>query len=79
MSYWNDPVRNVEAITPSDSVDLTAPTHGIYVGVGGNVAVETENGSTATFTSVLAGSIIPVRAIKVLSTNTTATTLLAMW
>jgi hypothetical protein len=39
------------------------------------VAVTTEDGTTLTFTGVQAGSVLPVKVTKVLSTGTTATTI----
>lgn len=67
--------KNYGAVTPSDSTVLQFDA--IYVGGAGNLAISpTETGSDAvTFTGVTAGSIIPVRGKRVMSTNTTATTL----
>lgn len=79
MSYWNDPVNNIDAITPSDSNNFGEPAHGIFVGGGGDVALETVNGSTAIFYNVIEGAILPVRTSKVLSTGTTATYLVRLW
>jgi len=58
------------AITKSDSTALDIVA--LYVGTAGDVAVRTWRGSTITFTSVPAGSILPVRCDRVMSTNTTA-------
>jgi hypothetical protein len=66
------------AITKSDSVDLARPTHAIFVGGAGVVAVVFEDGTTADFTCV-AGEILPVRAKRVNSTNTTATLMIALY
>jgi hypothetical protein len=63
----------------SDSVDLTVPTRGIYVGVAGNIKLVTIEGETVTFVGVLAGSTIPVRCKQVFSTLTTATSLLGLY
>lgn len=74
MSMRNHDIpSDAVAITPSDTtfVDLM----GIYVGTTGNVAVLTAGGSTTTFTAVPAGGIIPLRIVKVMSTNTTASTI----
>lgn len=59
------------AITPSDTapVDLV----GLYVGGAGNLTVTTSKGSTTTFLSVPAGSLIPGRFVQVKATGTTAT------
>jgi hypothetical protein len=65
-------------VTPSDTVNLSYPSV-IYVGVGGNVQVTTAQGDQVTFVGLLAGQIIPVQVIRVWSTSTTATSLLAIY
>lgn len=71
---------DVFAITPSDSVALTKVTKGLYVGGAGNVAIKTPGNSTAvTFAGVAAGSILPVRAAYVMSTDTTATSIVGLY
>jgi len=75
MSYRNDLIPSQwEANTPSDSafVDYV----GLYVGTTGNVAVQSVAGTTVVFTAVPAGAIIPGRFIRVMSTSTTASTIL---
>lgn len=75
----NSSATNLIAITPSDSVDLPTGVRGIYVGVAGNVAIQAVNDTLPqTFVGVAAGSILPVRAQRVFSTGTTATTMLGM-
>lgn len=51
----------------------------IYVGVAGDVTVETVGGDTETFTAVPAGTFIPVMVKRVNSTSTTATNMVALW
>ena len=51
----------------------------IYVGVGGDVAIETPAGDQVTLVGVPTGSFIPVHLIKIMSTGTTATTIVALW
>ena len=74
------------AITPSDSNpagDFTnGMCRGIYVGVGGDVvAIVYQAGSktAVTFKNAASGSVIPVRAIRVNATSTTATNLVALY
>lgn len=63
-----------QAVTPSDTADNTYSY--IYVGGAGNVAVVPEADSAAvTLTAVPAGSYIWLRVKRVMSTNTTATSL----
>lgn len=53
---------------------------GIYVGGAGNLNVQLEDGSTTVvFVGAVAGSVLPVRATKVLSASTTASNLVALY
>lgn len=72
------------AVTPHDSTDVSPAQaggfRGLYVGVGGNVAVVPVGGTASvTFTGVVAGTIIPVMGRRVNSTNTTATNIVALF
>jgi hypothetical protein len=67
-----------KTVTPSDTVDLSYPSV-IYVGVGGNVQVTTAQGDQVIFVGLIAGQVIPVQVIRVWSTSTTATTMLAIY
>ena len=81
FSRWAD-------ITKSDTVNLDGsvsatgakvkPCDAIYVGGAGIVVAVMSNGTTGAFTAV-AGEILPLRAIRVNSTTTTATLLLALY
>lgn len=66
-------------VTPNDSTVFDSPTRGLYVGGTGDIAVTMEGGGVVTFVSVLAGSILPLRCTKVMSTNTTATAIVALF
>lgn len=70
-------IIHATVVTPSDSTVLPE-TDGIWVGVGGNLAVTLRNGATVTFTAVPIG-YFRVACTKVMSTNTTATTMLACY
>ena len=66
------------AVTTSDAT-VIPKTRALWVGVAGNVAVRMAgDGSLVTFTGAAVG-IIPVQVDKVLSTGTTATTILALY
>jgi hypothetical protein len=67
------------AITPHDSTDFAYNVRGIYVGTAGNVVAVTEAGTAVTFTAVPVGSILPIRAKRVNSTNTTASNLVGLY
>lgn len=76
----NSPARHYFAITPHDSTNFATETRFIYVGVIGDIALVGPEGSTAVlFKAVPAGTILPVRASRVDSTNTTATLLVGMY
>lgn len=73
------PGLQLAAVTPSDSTDLTG-ARGLYVGGAGDLALTAVNDSSAvTLSSVPAGSIIPVQVKHVMSTNTTATNIVAIY
>lgn len=76
---FTSPAEDYVTISPSDTTNFVDGTcRGIYVGVTGNIAVVNEIGSVVTFSNVPVG-IFPVRAIRVNSTNTTATMLVALY
>lgn len=69
------------AVTASDSTLLEF--RALYIGVGGNVAIKHVAGDTAvTYVGLTAGSILPVESGDggglVMSTNTTASSIVAM-
>lgn len=68
-------------IIPSDTTDLEHIPRSVYVGVGGHVVIvgrEDTNDTGVTFQNVPAGSIIPVRARRILATGTTAAGLIGL-
>lgn len=79
------PAIDAAAVTPSNTVRLvdgagnSRTAVALFVGGAGNVAVTTEAGSTAVFTGVLAGTILPIRCTHVRATSTTATNITAMF
>lgn len=60
-------------ITCSDTAVLPQPSV-VYTASGGTIKVTTAEGTDVTFTGVGAGSILPVRVIRVWTTGTTTTT-----
>ena len=78
------------AITKSDTINFDGSTYAanaatkalpadaIFVGGAGVVVGVFENGATASFT-VLAGTMLPLKCIRVNSTSTTATLMNAMY
>lgn len=78
----DDPSDHWVALTKSDSTDITingkAP-RSLYVGGAGDVAVERGDGVAVTFVGAAAGSVLPIRPVKLMSTNTTATDVVALY
>ena len=66
------------AVTASDTTEFTN-TRGLYVGTGGDIAVTMVDGNACTFVSVPGGTILPVQVIQVLSTDTTASNIIALY
>lgn len=73
------PADQAASITPNDGADLPLATRGIYVGAGGNLAVILQGSALpVTFVGVPTGTLLPVRAARVLATGTTAGSLVAL-
>lgn len=78
------PSSKFVAVTPSDTVMLSyggkpTETKALYVGTAGDVAIKNKAGTAVTFSSVPAGSVLPVSVSFVMSTNTTATNIVALF
>jgi hypothetical protein len=71
----SDPGWDAIAISGSGS-SFTYGVRALYVGGLGDVEVVTAGGNTVKFTSVPAGTILPIRCTK-LTTNTTASGVIA--
>lgn len=86
----NDYYSRAVAITKSDTVNYDGSTYSasaatkaiyadaIYVGGAGIVVAIFEDGTAVNFTSV-AGEILPLKTIRVNSTTTTATLMVALY
>jgi hypothetical protein len=72
------PAGQLFAIAPSDSADLPMVTRGIYVGITGNLAVRDAEGNQVVLVQVQAGSVLPIRASRVLASGTTASSIVGM-
>ena len=72
------PAEYAVAVTKSDSTVLNA-TRALYIGGSGDVAVTMAGGGNVTFSALAAGTILPIRVTKVLSTGTTATNIVALY
>lgn len=75
------PFRRAVVPAKSDTEDLPNVTCALYVGDDGkDVRVILQNDASAvTFSAVRAGTLLPVRARRVLATGTTSTALVALY
>lgn len=69
----NAPAYTISVLTKSDTTTYDPPLRSLYVGGVGDVNVVCPDGSTAIFSAVPVGTIIPVIVSKLMSTSTTAT------
>lgn len=77
-SGLTSPALHAFAIVPADDSDFSLPTRGLYVGGGGTLVLTMIGGETVSFVAVGAGTILPVRARRVLQTGTTATDIVGL-
>lgn len=78
MSETTRPAANAAVVTPSNDVTLSG-VRGLYVGGAGDVAIRFPgNNTSVVFSAVTAGTILPVQAVKVMGTGTTATNIVAL-
>jgi hypothetical protein len=73
------PAVHAFVVAPSDSEEVTYVTRAVFVGGAGNMAVVMFGGETVTFSGILAGTTLPIRVKKVLTTETTATLMLGLF
>ena len=72
--------ENAAVITPSDGANLSQQTLAIYVGGAGDVRVDlVGTGTGITFKAVPVGTVLPIQAVKVYATGTSATNLVAIY
>ena len=69
--------HGAKSVTPSD-VTVFNVCRAIYVGSAGDIAVRMADGDEVTFASVAVG-IFPIQVDMVKSTNTTASSIIAMY
>lgn len=82
----NSPSGKYASITTSDSANFEFPCRAIYVGATGDISAvpitESMSGGAGTpvvFKNVPAGTVLPVSAIRVNATLTTASLLVALF
>lgn len=79
MRTVQESYRGGVAVTPDDTT-LLAPTRGLYIGGTGDVTVDFADGTTdVLLTAPILGTIHPISVIRVKSTGTTATAIVAIY
>ena len=67
------------AVTPSDSDNLTSPSRALYVGNGGDLnVVSFDSPENVIFRNVPSGYTLPISVLRVNSTDTSATNIVAL-
>jgi len=88
MAYQKLQGRSAAAVTPSDTTNIpsvsTQDGSGndgciLYIGGAGDVKVLTVGGNEVVFAGLNAGSFMPIQVLRVFSTGTTATNIIAIW
>jgi hypothetical protein len=74
----DSPATSAEAVTPSDSTDLTTASRALWIGGAGNISVIMLDGTTILFSGIAAGTLLPIRVSRVKSTSTTATLIVSI-
>lgn len=84
-----EPSSDAVAVTPADADLANTPTRGLYVGTTGNMKVtmyggidkdgNAVTGQAVTFNTIPAGAILPLRVVRVWSTGTTASNIIALY
>ncbi|AOY93869.1 hypothetical protein BKK79_00055 [Cupriavidus sp. USMAA2-4] len=81
------PKRGAKALGPvvrlfhhhaSDTVNLARPANSIRVGTGGDVVAVCGDGTAVLFKNCFSGEVLPIRALRVNATGTTAMDLVAL-
>ena len=76
----DSPGTHAIAVTPSDTNDLTHVSLLLYIGVTGDVTLDTVGGEpTILFKAVPAGTQLKIRATRIRATGTTATNIVAIY
>ena len=73
------PAADGAAVSPSAAADLPVTSRAIWVGSGGDLAVELAGGGAVVLAGVPGGTLLPLRARAVRAGGTTAGALVALW
>ena len=78
MAKGTEPATGGASITPHDTTQIATAHRAIYVGGAGNLAITSSGGDSLTFVGVPAGTVLPIKASVILSTGTTATSIVVI-
>lgn len=76
-SGLDSPAQQAFAITPG-TAELAETTRGIYVGGTGDISVEMKSGALVVFQEVPAGSLLPIRVVKIFAEGTSASAIVGL-
>lgn len=66
------------AVVPHDSTNFTTPFRALHIGTGGDVSVVSPAGNAVTYRNLPNGARLDAMGVRVNSTGTTATDIVAM-
>ena len=72
------PARNALSVTPTDN-DQNRVSKALYIGGAGDIAIRMVEGADVTFVGVPAGTVLPIQALQIKATGTTATSIIALY
>jgi hypothetical protein len=86
MAYQKLQAYRAANVTPSDTASIPSVGGGsgtnngcvLYVGVEGDLKVETSGGDVVTFKNMPVG-YVPIQIVKIFATGTTANEIIALW
>jgi hypothetical protein len=73
------PLERGFAVTPHDTNALSFVTRELFIGTGGNIALELKHGDSITLNNVPDGARLPYRVSKLLATGTTASDIVGLY
>lgn len=86
MAYQKLQQERALAVVKSDTVNIPSVNGAekadpcvLYTGTGGIIRVLTAGGDDVTFNAVPAGVVLPIQVVRVFSSTTTATGIVALW
>ena len=88
MAYQKLQQTRAKDVVKSDTVNIASPSAAaglstepcvLYTGSGGIIRVLTAGGDDVTLNSVPAGVVLPLQIVRVFSSTTSATGMVALW